>query len=144
MKVKKIGIAMMAMSALVLLGCGGGGEGAAEGGGGATEVELGEVDVQLAAKGEGLLQSKGCTACHRIGGGRLVGPDLAGVTERRSREFIIAMIVDPDSMLANDAEAKQMLGEYFTPMVNQNVTRDDALALFEYFRLKDSEEDGEQ
>ena len=89
------------------------------------------------------MQSKGCTACHRVGGGRLVGPDLLGVTQRRTPEFIIAMIVNPDSMLVNNEDARQMLAEYFTPMANQNVTREDALALFEYFRLKDSQSNGE-
>ena len=148
MQVKSVGIAMMAITALVLLGCSGGGERAAEGGASqavetaaaAPEAELGEVNVELAAKGEELMKSRGCTACHRIGGGRLVGPDLASVTERRSRAFIVAMITNPDSMLANDADARQLLAEYYTPMANQNVTRDDALALFEYFRLKDSED----
>jgi mono/diheme cytochrome c family protein len=152
MQVKRIGIAMMATVAFVLLGCSGGGERAAEvDTSQATETaaaapeaeELGEVDAQLAAKGEALMKSQGCTACHRVGGGRLVGPDLAGVTERRSRAFIVAMITHPDSMLANDADARQLLAEYYTPMANQNVTRDDALALFEYFRLKDSEGDSQ-
>jgi mono/diheme cytochrome c family protein len=147
----KIEMAMM-IAATLMLGCGGGGEGSADSGAGeaaseasapASQMEFGEIDEQLAATGEGLMQSKGCTACHRVGGGRLVGPDLLGVTQRRTPEFIIAMIVNPDSMLVNNEDARQMLAEYFTPMANQNVTREDALALFEYFRLKDSQSNGE-
>lgn len=98
----------------------------------------GEVDAALAAQGEALLSARGCTACHTLGRGRLVGPDLAGVTERRSAEFIVAMIVNPDSMLANDATAKELLGQYFTPMSNQGVTPEDARALLEYFRRNDA------
>lgn len=99
----------------------------------------GEVDAALAIQGEGLMSARGCTACHTIGGGRLVGPDLAGLTERRSAEFIMAMIVNPDSMLANDATTKELLGQYFTPMSNQGVTVEDARALLEFFRGKDAE-----
>ncbi|MGD2217612.1 MAG: cytochrome c [Gemmatimonadales bacterium] len=98
----------------------------------------GEVDSALAAEGEALMSARGCTACHTLGDGRLVGPDLAGVTERRSAEFITAMIVNPDSMLANDATAKELLGQYFTPMSNQGVTVEDARALLEYFRRNDA------
>jgi len=29
-----------------------------------------------------------CFACHTIGGGRLIGPDLAGVHEKRSQEWL--------------------------------------------------------
>jgi cytochrome c2 len=108
----------------------------------ATEVPAaagGPIDAALAAEGESLMQAKGCTACHTIGGGRLVGPDLAGVTERRSAEFIVGMIVNPDSMLANNETAKQMLAEHFTPMANQGVTQEDAQALLAYFRSRDAQ-----
>lgn len=134
------GAACLALS----LGCGGEtGEESAAGSSSsepsqADAVELGEVDLELAAQGEALLQAKGCTACHRIGGGRLVGPDLAGVTGRRSRAFIVGMIVNPDSMLANDATARELLAEYFTPMSNQGVTIEDARALLEFFRQQDA------
>ncbi len=134
---------------LCVAGCGGGGEeertggessqpAEGEQGSPAAAVAAGEVDAALAMQGEALLSARGCTACHTMGGGRLVGPDLAGVTERRSAEFIVAMIVNPDSMLANDATAKELLGQYFTPMSNQGVTVEDARALLEFFRQKDA------
>jgi mono/diheme cytochrome c family protein len=103
-----------------------------------VSVTAGAIDQALADQGQSLLQARGCTACHTMGGGRLVGPDLSGVSERRSPDWIIAMIVNPDSMLVNDETAKKLLGEYFTPMANQGVTRDDARALLEFFRRSDS------
>ena len=148
MRLKKSVMLMMALATSVLLvGCAGGSEeGAADDAANqAVEAaapaasEPGELNPELAAQGAELLRAKGCTACHSVGGGRLVGPDLAGLTERRTREFIVAMITNPDSMLANDADARQMLAEYYTPMTNQNVTRADALALYEYFRSADGE-----
>lgn len=94
----------------------------------------GAVDEALAAEGEGLFQAKGCIGCHRVGGGRLVGPDLAGLAQRRTESWILAMIMNPDSMIRDDDTARDMLAEYFTPMPNQHLTEDDARALFEYMR----------
>lgn len=116
------------------LGCGGAGDREAEG-------PHGPIDEALAAQGESLLQAKGCSACHTVGAGRLVGPDLAGVTTRRSYGFVIAMITNPDSMLASDDTAKALLGRYFTPMTNQGVNGEEARALFEFFRRHDAEQE---
>ena len=53
-----------------------------------------------------------CVSCHTVGGGRLVGPDLKGVTERRTREWLTQFIGNPQAMiLAGDATAKQLLQE---------------------------------
>jgi len=98
------------------------------------EAPTGEVDAALASQGESLFQSKGCVGCHTMGGGRLTGPDLEGVTERREFDWIIAMVVRPDSMLQNDDIAKELLQEYMTPMVNMGVTREEARAIYEYMR----------
>ncbi len=120
----------LAMATALALGCGGGED--ADGPGG-------PIDPALAARGEQLFTAKGCTACHTIGGGRLVGPDLAGVSARRDFPFIIGMITNPDSMITNDTTAKALLAEYLTPMANQEVSLEEARALFEYFRSKDTE-----
>lgn len=106
------------------------------------EPEQVRLDPALAERGQSLLQSKGCIACHTVGGGRLVGPDLAGVTQRRDDAFIIGMITNPDSMLVNNETAKQLLAEYFTPMANQGVTRDEARALLAYFKREDAAQAG--
>ncbi|MEJ2369304.1 MAG: c-type cytochrome [Gemmatimonadales bacterium] len=113
---------------------------AAEAGGGesgqSVEQPAQEVDVQLATRGEGLFTQRGCVACHKIGEGRLVGPDLMGVTERRSYEWIHAMITAPDSMLQNDSTAKALFAEYFTPMPDQKVQPAEARALYENLRAR--------
>jgi protein SCO1 len=49
--------------------------------------------------GQRLFQSK-CSACHSIGQGDRVGPDLAGVTDRRERAWLARYIADPAEMLA--------------------------------------------
>jgi mono/diheme cytochrome c family protein len=101
-----------------------------------VEQPTGEVDMELAARGGELFTQRGCVACHKIGEGRLVGPDLMGVTERRSYEWIYAMVTAPDSMLQNDSTAKALFAEYFTPMPDQKVQPDEGEALYEYLRAR--------
>ena len=53
-----------------------------------------------------------CTSCHTIGGGRLVGPDLLNVEERKDRAWLARFIVDPSSVLASgDAYALKLKNE---------------------------------
>lgn len=53
-----------------------------------------------------------CTSCHTIGGGRLVGPDLQNVVERKDRAWLARFIVDPASVLASgDAYALKLKNE---------------------------------
>jgi mono/diheme cytochrome c family protein len=40
-----------------------------------------------------------CISCHTIGGGKLVGPDLKNVDERKDRTWLVDFVVDPTSML---------------------------------------------
>ena len=94
----------------------------------------GDIDPVLASRGESLYQSKGCLACHTVGRGRLTGPDLKGVTQRREYSWVIAMMINPDSMVKEDPIARQLFAEYMTPMLNLGVTADDARAIYEYLR----------
>jgi cytochrome c2 len=94
----------------------------------------GEIDAALAGQGEGYFTSKGCTGCHTMTEERLIGPGLQGVTERRPFEWVVAMVTNPDSMLANDEAAQALYAEYETPMVNMGVTQEEARALYEYLR----------
>lgn len=54
-----------------------------------------------------------CAACHKVGGGRLIGPDLAGVTERRSEEWLLSFIRDSAAFIkSGDADAVAIFEEY--------------------------------
>jgi len=98
------------------------------------------LDPKLATRGEGIFKQRGCVACHTIGRGRLVGPDLRGVTDRREPGWIRAMVLNPDSMLKNDPTAKGLFATYMTPMANQKVTGDEVEALIAYLQ-RESESD---
>ncbi|MDF1517891.1 MAG: cytochrome c [Lutibacter sp.] len=101
-----------------------------------TSVTLEEINPKMAEEGKAIFQAK-CSACHKISK-RVVGPALAGVTERRTPEWIMNMILNPEKMVAENPAAKKLLEEYLAPMANQNLTEDEARKILEYFRTKTS------
>ena len=53
-----------------------------------------------------------CYSCHTIGGGRLVGPDLKDVTQRKERDWLVRFMLNPQAMIdRGDPYAKQLLSE---------------------------------
>ncbi|MFB3820346.1 MAG: c-type cytochrome [Candidatus Methylomirabilales bacterium] len=53
-----------------------------------------------------------CAACHTIGGGRLVGPDLKDSTQRKDRAWLIKFLQDPKAMIeSGDPYARQLREE---------------------------------
>jgi mono/diheme cytochrome c family protein len=75
-------------------------------------IWLGPINHARAAEpGQQIFQSL-CAACHTIGKGKLVGPDLAGVSSRREESWLKRQIKEPDRLLAeNDPIAMQLLQE---------------------------------
>jgi cytochrome c2 len=66
------------------------------------------VDPAQATKGMSLWKKHGCYACH--GFGRVLGgPDLAGVHERRSREWLQQWMTNTTAMLQSDSTAMALL-----------------------------------
>lgn len=96
------------------------------------DLKVGPLDKDLAAKGQSLYEAK-CTACHKFDE-RFVGPPLRNVVKKRSPEYIVSMISSPDKMLQSNDTTKALLKQYMTQMTNQNVSVDDARAIFEYLR----------
>jgi len=67
------------------------------------------VDATLAKLGKTTFSNKGCVTCHSIGQGVRAGPDLLGVTERRSLDWLKSWLKDPATMLQTDSAAMAML-----------------------------------
>jgi len=99
-----------------------------------TSVELGdEVDIAMAEEGKQVYEAM-CTACHKADQ-KYIGPAPKGVLERRSPEWVMNMILNPEVMVKEDPIAKQLLVDFNgAPMANQNLTEEQARNILEYFR----------
>lgn len=84
--------------------------------------------------GQKAFESK-CFSCHNIGGGDKQGPDLKGVTDRRSIEWLDEFIKSPTAMSKKDADAAELFRK-FAPeiMPDQTVSPEEITALIELIR----------
>ena len=96
------------------------------------------VDEAMAAKGAVIFKAKGCTACHAYGR-RLTGPDLKGVTQRRTAQWMERQILHPEIMTKEDPISRGLLAEYALQMSNQGLTQDEALSVIEYCKKLDED-----
>jgi len=94
---------------------------------------LGEIDQELVAQGLELFEGM-CTACHKAEK-KFIGPAPKDILSRRSPEWVMNMILNPEEMIKSDPIAKKLLMEANgAPMANQNLTEEQARAVLEYFR----------
>lgn len=93
-------------------------------------------------RGEILFQSR-CAACHTVGHGDRLGPDLRGVTARRDRRWLTRYIAEPDKVLAEgDLIATRLFRQYNQiRMPNLGLGGEDVAALLGYLEL-DSQASG--
>jgi nitrite reductase (NO-forming) len=96
----------------------------------------GMPDEPDAIAGKLLFESK-CLACHSIGGGTKVGPDLLRVSERRNETWLKSWLTSPEKMLGSDVTAKALLDQYKIPMPNQNLSPEEIRQLMRYFHWAD-------
>ena len=89
--------------------------------------------------GEELYQTM-CAACHTIGGGRLVGPDLENIHNRRSQEWLEKFIPAARSMIdSGDAEAVAVFEEYNKmPMPDFPVSNEQVNQIVAYIKSRSS------
>jgi mono/diheme cytochrome c family protein len=85
-----------------------------------------------AQEGEELFKT--CAACHSIGGGRMIGPDLKGVTRLRTNEWLIKFIQSPVGMLkSGDSHAKALFDEFNNvPMPDNKLTAEQINKILEF------------
>lgn len=91
----------------------------------------------VAVKGKLSFESK-CLACHSIGGGDKLGPDLYGVSKRRSDVWLGKWLKSPEQMLQTDTDAKTLLDKYKLPMPNQNLSDVEIREFTTYFKWADT------
>lgn len=88
--------------------------------------------------GQHLFQSR-CAACHTLGQGDRVGPDLRGVTARRDRAWLARFIATPDQLLAEkDPLATALFAQYQNvQMPNLRLGDADVATLLHYLETQD-------
>lgn len=102
-----------------------------------TTVEISPtLDKAMADKGEAIAKTK-CLSCHKLTEERLVGPGWAGVTKRRTAEWVMNFVTNTDEMLQKDPEAIAQLEICLVRMPNQNLGDDEARQIFEFMRKVD-------
>lgn len=87
-----------------------------------------------------LLFEQLCAACHSIGSGDRVGPDLAGVTQRRDKAWLKRMIHEPDNLLAEGDPVVTALVERYNRIVMPNLGLDETrtAAVIDYLQTFDA------
>lgn len=93
------------------------------------------TDPAAVAEGEKVWAARGCGGCHAFGS-KLVGPDLTGVTDRRSVKWLARMIQHPETMIKEDPVAKKLYAEAMTPMANQQVSDAEVVKLIAWLQTK--------
>ncbi|MCB0713745.1 MAG: c-type cytochrome [Ignavibacteriae bacterium] len=96
-----------------------------------TAILLGQ-DVR---EGEALFKT--CATCHSIGAGKLIGPDLANIDQRRTEPWLIKFIHSSQSMVkGGDKDAVAIFNEYKIPMPDQNLSDQQIRSILAYIVSK--------
>jgi cytochrome c551/c552 len=96
------------------------------------EVALGTINSKLVASGKKIFTVK-CSPCHQMDT-RLVGPPLRNITKKNTPQFIMNYLLNTSEMQKKDPLLVKLVDEYKVIMPDQQLSKDDARSLLEYFR----------
>lgn len=109
------------------------------GGQGGSQVagQVGETSLAPDLPGQSLFL-KTCAACHTVGGGVRVGPDLIGLSGRRGRDWLTAYITDPQRLRASGDPAAEELARAYPAvrMPNLSLSEADAADVLAYVEAR--------
>lgn len=94
--------------------------------------------VNVSAQDGATLFKQKCSACHKIGEGKFVGPDLKDVTTRRSEEWLLKWTKSSTSLIASgDKDAIAIYNEFNKmAMVDFDLPDADIKAIFSFVASK--------
>jgi protein SCO1/2 len=94
------------------------------------------VIVDLESRPGEALFTRLCNGCHTVGKGNKVGPDLAGITARRDRDWLLDFISEPEKMRRQkDPVALELVANFPTVrMPPMGVPKQDAADLLAYIK----------
>ncbi len=91
-------------------------------------------EARAQSDGQKLFESR-CYSCHNIGGGDKQGPDLKGLTDRRTKEWISEFTKSPVSMKGKDPVAADLFQKFApTIMPDQSLSPEELDALITLIR----------
>lgn len=95
------------------------------------------ITTLKAQNGEAIFKNA-CAACHKIGGGNLIGPDLNGITTLRNEAWLIKWIKSSQSLISSgDADAIAVFEAYNKiPMPDQNFSDVEIKEVLAYIQSK--------
>jgi len=95
---------------------------------------IGSQSASAQESGKQIFQQS-CAACHSIGGGRLVGPDLAGVNDKRPQDWLIKFIKSSQTLVqSGDKTAVALFEEFKMPMPDQALSDDQIRMVLTYIK----------
>jgi len=102
-------------------------------------LSLFSFDVYAQPDGAGLFKAN-CATCHTIGNGKMVGPDLKNVHQRRPEEWLKKWIKNSQAVIkSGDAYAVDLFKQYNnTVMPNQDLKDDELTAVLAYIKAESS------
>jgi protein SCO1/2 len=100
----------------------------------ANKTEAGKLNID---KGQYLFTTR-CAACHTIGNGDKIGPDLLGVTNVRERAWLNRIITEPDKLIdEQDPIAMALFKKYKeVRMPRLNLAEEDVNTLIDFMKLQ--------
>lgn len=99
-----------------------------------AEIPTAEVDVAVAARGKTIFEQK-CATCHYLDM-KKTGPPLRDVTKRRSPEYVMNQVLNPEQMGKLHPDGRQLVAQYAQFMTIQGITYDNARELLEFLRAE--------
>ena len=97
-------------------------------------ASFGQIDGKM-------LFTQNCTACHTIGGGQLVGPDLIGVNDRYEEEWLLKFIRSSQTLVTGGDERAVAVFQQFSmiPMPDQPFDDEEIKAMLAHIESYDDQ-----
>ena len=96
------------------------------------DLQVAAVDNALAERGKAIFVQK-CATCHYLDM-KKTGPPLRDVTKRRSSEYVMNQILNPEQMGKLHPDGRQLVAQYAQYMTIQGITRENAHELLDFLR----------
>ncbi len=103
---------------------------------GPRAVQTVKLNDSLANRGRVLFDDKSCSDCHTLGEAEMA-PDLLGVLDRRTEDWLMMQITQPEWMNEHDPITRQLISDFDLEMIETGVEGADAKALL-HFLLRET------